>query len=386
MKTPVTTALLLVAGLGASLWAGCHANPKAEGAEPAPKVSGDRLELPAGSPQLSPLAIETVAPSRGATLRLNGRVLWDDEVTVRIFTPFAGRVMKIAGEVGQTVVPNQPLALIASADYGQAQADARKAASDLRLTERTATRIGELFAHGAAAKKDLDAAEADLARAHSESERASARLGFFGGGTETVDQVYQLKAPIGGVLVEKNINPGQEVRPDQILANAPQFTAPLFVVTDPTRLWIQLDAAEHDLSALKPGQPFVAHTRNASGPEIHGQVEVISDFLDPATRTVKVRGTIDNTARLLKAEMFVSVELPVAQTVGIDVPARAVFLKGEKHFLYLQEGPGRFVRREVVVGPEHDGKVVVVGGVELGQRVVTDGCLLLEALMEAGRT
>jgi len=81
---------------------------------------------------------------------------------VRVFTPFGGRVTKILAELGQTVSPGEPLVTIASADYGEAQAYARKAASDFILSERSLNRVRELFEHGAASQKDLQSAEADF--------------------------------------------------------------------------------------------------------------------------------------------------------------------------------------------------------------------------------
>ena len=100
-------------------------------------------------------------------------------------------------------------------------------------------------------KKDLEAGEADFARAQSEKARTAGRLSLYGGGTDTIDQVCPLKSPLDGVVVERNINPGQEVRPDQMLANAPQFFSPLFVVTDPTRMWVLLDVSDKDLPHVR---------------------------------------------------------------------------------------------------------------------------------------
>jgi cobalt-zinc-cadmium efflux system membrane fusion protein len=90
---------------------------------------------------------------------------------------------------------------------------------------------------------------------------------------------------------------------------------------------------------------------------------------------------VDNARRLLKAEMFVSVNLPGEETSGASVPAKAIFLKGEKHYVFVEEQPGQFARREVSVGPEQDGHILVFSGVQRGQRVVTDGCILLEQTM-----
>jgi len=168
------------------------------------------------------------------------------------------------------------------------------------------------------------------------------------------------------------------VRPDQMLANTPQFTAPLFTITDPSRLWIQIDATEGDLPQLRPGREFEFSGRAFPAQTFTGRVEVVSEFIDSATRTSEVRGAIDNSSRLLKAEMFVNVNLPAVETPGTSVPAKAVFLKGEKHYVFVEQEPGQFTRQEVQIGPEHNGRIIVLAGTQPGQRVVTDGCLLLQ--------
>ena len=91
---------------------------------------------------------------------------------------------------------------------------------------------------------------------------------------------------------------------------------------------------------------------------------------------------VDNTRRLLKAEMFVSVTLPDGQAPGASVPAKAVFLKGDKHYVFVEEQPGRFALREVQIGAEQNGRVLILAGAQLGQRVVTDGCILLQQLLK----
>src|ERR1035438_8704824 len=167
-----------------------------------------------------------------------------------------------------------------------------------------------------------------------------------------------------------------------MLANIPEITAPLFVVSNPTRLWIQIDATEIDVPRLQPGREFTFTSRAFPDETFTGRVDNISEFIDPNTRTIKVRGSVDNARRLLKAEMFVNVILPGGETSNISVPAAAVFLKGEKHFVFVQEKPGEFSRQEVAIGSEQDGRVLIVNGLQAGQQVVTDGCILLQQLME----
>ena len=364
---------------------GCKQDQKAE-ETPGPKVEGDKVILAEGAPQKTSLSVETAEPRQVSITHLTGRLTWDDDATVRIFSPVAGRVGAVLGSLGQPVAAGAPLAKIDSPDFGQARADARKAAGDLQLAERTLNRERELFEHGAAAKKDVEAAEDAQTSAASERDRAAARLALYGGKDGSADEQYLLRTPLAGVLVDKNINPGQEVRADQMLANAPQLFAPLFVVSDPAKLWVQIDVSELDLAFVQPGQSLRIYTRAWPDKVFEGVLENIGSSLDPNTRTVKVRGVVNNSENLLKAEMYVMVDVMQDTTnavqAGVEVSAQAIFMKNNDSYLFIEQSPGHYQRQKVIPGVEKDGKVPILEGVTAGQKVVTEGGLLLQALVD----
>ena len=237
-------------------------------------------------------------------------MVWDDKTTVRVFSSVAGRVQRILVSLKDNVAVDDTLAMMASPDFGQAQADASKADADLKLSQRTLTRTRDLFEHGAAAQKDVEAAEDDFENKKAELQRSLARLKLYGVELgASVDGMFPLKSPLAGRVVEKNINPGQEVRPDQMLANDPNIIKPLFVISDPKRLSVVLDVTELDIGGLKPGQQLQIHSRAYPNETFTGALEVVGDSLDPQTRTVYVRGYVDNPGGRLKAEMYVSVDV-----------------------------------------------------------------------------
>ncbi len=373
--------LALLTAAVASLVLGCKREGAAESA-PEPAVSGDTLAFATNAPELASLTIERAVAEVPGSLSLPGRLICDEDATARIFSPFTGIVRKLFVDLNQQVKQGEPLAEILSPDYGQAQSDALKAGIATRLAQRNLARLKDLFEHGAAPRKDLEAAEADFDAAKAEQGRAVARLAIYGAAPGATDQDFILPCPISGTLVERSVTPGQEVRPDQMLANLPQITEPLFIVTDPSRLWVQIDATETELPRLSLGQEIRFTTRAFPGQTFSAQIEKISELIDPTTRTIKVRGKVANDRRLLKAGMFVSVTLHDEQSAGVRVPAKAVFLKGDKHYVFIQERPGRFVRREVTMGEEQEGRVSVLEGLQAGQLVVTDGCILLDQEMK----
>jgi cobalt-zinc-cadmium efflux system membrane fusion protein len=360
---------------------GCNSEKKASEV-PEPKVNGDTITMPANSPQRAALAVEPVGAEQPAFVPLTGRLVWDDDETVRVFTPFAGIVRKLCVDVNELVGKGTALAEIQSADFGQARADARKAASDFRRAEQNLTRLRDLFEHGAAPRKDVESAEADYAGAQAEKDRAESRLAIYGASVKSADDGFLLPSPLDGVLVERNVTPGQEVRPDQMLANVPQFTAPLFTVTNPKKLWVWLDVTEMHLPLVHKGMELTIRSKAFPDQAFTGRLDLISGSLDPTTRTVRARGAVDNPSGLLKAELYVTVEIPDAVPRSLQVPSKAVFLRDNQYYVFLETGDGQYQRKPVQLGSEREGKVAILGGLKGGQRLVTEGCLLLQSLMD----
>ena len=365
------SALLGMAILTILLVLGCGERETKED-PPSPTLDGSVVVFPEGSKQLAAFTTEAAKLGGARIIQLTGRVVWDEDRTVRVFPPFAGRVTRILARPGDAIHAGQPLAVLASPDFGQAQSEARRAQSDFELATRNLNRIRELNGAGVLPAKDLQAAEADHARADGEMKRAVSRAGLYGK-SDTVDQTLSLTAPIGGVLVERNINPGQELRQDLQLSGSPA----MFVITDPARLWVQLDASERDLPMLKRGQRVTLRSSAWPKETFAATIEAIADAIDPTTRTVKVRGTVDNPGRKLKGDMYVSADVESGSVPALQLPSKAVFLLGDKYYVFLDDGPRRFRRVEVKVGADSGGAIEIVSGLTAGQKAVVDGSLFL---------
>ena len=358
--------------LASALLAGCDQAPPPPAAPPAPIVQGNQLRFVEGHPQIALLTLSSAAPGKAITVELPARLVWNEERTQRIYPAFAGRVVRISADVGQSVMPGSPLAQLASPDFGQAQADTAKAQADAQLMQKALARQRELFDAGIVARKDLEQSEADAARTQAEVQRAGARTALYGS-TTGVNQQLALVSTIKGVVVERNLNPGQEVRPDQSGPGVPA----LFVVTDPTSLWVQIDARESEVGTLKVGASFDLVVSSLGNQKFEGHVTAAADFIDPATRTIKIRGVVDNKDRLLKAEMLATARIERQLGAGVLVPASAVLLRGTSHALYVQTQPGVFERREVELSYQGARDAVVSRGLEVGEKVVSGNALLL---------
>ena len=359
---------------------GCTKTP-----EPVPppeaRIEGESILFPVGAPQISSIKSLVINMQPVPPTHLNGRVTWNEDKTVRIFTPFAGRVERILVQAGQPVSKGQALATIASPDFGQAQTDARRAESDYALAEKNIARLRELEQNGVAPRKDVHAAEADQARAAAELARTRRRLELYGGAGKGVDQAYTLTSPIAGFVVEKNINPGQELRPDQAISNAP----PLYTVTDPTTLWVQIDAAERDLPLLTRGKTITIRTPSYAEETFPAQITSVADFLDPTTRTIKARAELSNKTRKLKGEMYVTAEIDTGGAQELLVPSKAMYFQSEKNYVFIDDGKGKFTRRAVTAGDIRDNRTEILNGLREGEKVVVDGALMLQQMLQPRR-
>jgi cobalt-zinc-cadmium efflux system membrane fusion protein len=363
--------LLLSAALG--LLSACKdAPPPATPEPPAPILQNKQLRFVPGHPQLALLEIVPASAGSTITLELPARLVWNEERTQRIYPPFAGRVTGITADLGQQVKAGTALATLASPDYGAAQADAAKARADADFTRKAAARQRELLEIGVSARKEFDQAEADAARAQAELARAQARVALYGGAAG-VDQKLAIRSTIEGVVVERNLNPGQELRPDQVGPGVP----PLFVISDPATLWVQIDAREADAISMRRGGAFELEVPALPGQRFEGRVTAVSDAIDPITRTVKVRGYVPNAGRTLRAEMLATARLERSLGSGVMVPAQAVRLQGTQHSVFVQVSPGVFEPREVKVAWQGPQQVLVSRGLEVGEQVVGENMLLL---------
>ncbi|WP_295457138.1 efflux RND transporter periplasmic adaptor subunit [uncultured Thiodictyon sp.] len=379
-KQLILLALLVVtlAGLGYMGWkkfssVEASATAIAAGSAPTQHPAPDTLRFPADAPQLTFLQIMPVeARPEPLVEPLNARIIYNDNVTARIFSPLAGRVTKISVEPGQQVKTGGELAALDSPDYAQAVADRLKAQADVLHKHQVFERSTLLYEAKGLARKELEAAEADWHQAEAEEARAKARMKNLSASSPNESGQFILRAPISGTVTERQINVGSEVRTDA--------TIPLFVITDPTRLWVQVDLPEQQLNKVEIGRLMTIEVDAYPGEVFRGRVSVIAGALDPVTRRIQVRCEVDDPSRRLKPEMFARAA-PIQTENGSlpRVPNAALFTQGLYSFLFVESSPGVLQRRRVVPSSQGSEFTYIKYGLAPGERVVTTGALLLNS-------
>ncbi|WP_300709640.1 efflux RND transporter periplasmic adaptor subunit [Limnohabitans sp.] len=365
LHTPI--AVLSIAAL--ALLAACQEKSEPMAAAPMPIIQNQQLRYPAGHPQLALLVSTPATQAQGIHIELPAKLVWNEERTQRIFPAFTGRVTRISADIGQSVTAGQVLAELASPEFGAAQADTSRAQADAQLAKLALQRQRELFDAGVVARKDLEQAEAEAARAQSELARAQARTSLYGSSTG-VNQQLGVRSDVSGVVVERNLNPGQEVRTDN-------SGAPLFVVSDPRVLWVNIDAQEADAASLRLGAKVKLQVPSLAEQTFEATITAVTDQIDPNTRTIKIRAKVANPERLLKNEMLAQVHYQRQVGSNIEVPASAVFLRGNQHFVFVQSQAGVFEPRDVKVSYAGAQRVLLSAGLKEGEQVVSQNGLLL---------
>jgi cobalt-zinc-cadmium efflux system membrane fusion protein len=304
------------------------------------------------------------------------RIAYDESRTSRIASPVLGRVMSAPLEVGDSVRPGQTLAELDSPDLATAQADLRKALADEQRKRLALERARQLFGAGVLAQRDLENADADFRQADAETRRARQRVHNLHA-EDAGDGKFALRAPIAGIVADKQVNPGQEVRPDQ--------AAPLLVVSDLRRVWALADVPERLAVALHRGQDVLVETDAWPGQQFPARIDRIGVVVDPATRRIQVRCALDNPEGRLKPDMFARVAF-VSDTAGakaVPLPNAALFTEGANSYVFVEMAPGVFQKRRVGVkigGADHS---YIVDGLSGGEPVVVEGALLLNAEVES---
>jgi cobalt-zinc-cadmium efflux system membrane fusion protein len=365
-----------LAALSAALAAGCskgHGETEAGGTGEKPR---DFIRYDPNHAPHDFIKIETVQEASGATsISLPGRVSFDEDHTQRVASPIDGRAVSILVKAGDRVRSGQPLVQLSSPNVGQIQADAQKAMSDLTVSQKATERVHKLQAEGAVADKEVAQSEGELRKARSDYARATAQLKALGVSPSDPAVNAALRAQIAGVVVERNVLVGQEVRADQ--------ATPLLTISSLESVWVLADAYEQDLGLVAEGDTVSIQVPAYPGEKFAGKVGHIGDVVDPATRTVKIRCVVPNKDHRLKPEMFAKVDVSDSgRRKVMSIPAKAVLTDGDKTFVIVATEGNVFRVRRVDVGPEVDGRIRVFGGITPGEKIVTEGAIFMKREIE----
>jgi membrane fusion protein, heavy metal efflux system len=308
-------------------------------------------------------------------LTATGKVQFNEDRMARILAPVNGQVLQLNVKVGDVVHTGETLFFMKSREVAAAVTEHLESHKDLDLAEKTYAMTKDLFEHQAASRISLQQAESEVAKERAKVARDEEALRVLGMEVHESDSYgdmssrIPMRTPLSGIVIERHVTEGQFVQPD---------SNPLLTIADLSSVWVLADIFERDLHRVHTGQRAEVRTDAYPEQRFTARVSRLSDMIDPSTRTVKVRFLVSNPGLRLKPEMFASVDLFLDESMrGLTVPAKAVFTEGGQNFVYVHMGDRKYARRQIEVVPDGSDRLRVSNGLKLGDKVVSDGTLLL---------
>ncbi len=390
----VGAALLALAG--AALYGLVHISGAAQ--QHSEVSSQSRKGLQRYTPSPAEWASLTIQPVTKRAFRAEhvteGKIAVDEDRSTPVFSPYAGRVTKLLARPGDRVVQGQPLFVIEAADTVQAQNDfiaamtgLNKARSALDLAQLQHKRAKDLFEGKAVPLKDYQQAEANLIQAQNdlrstqtalEAARNKLRiLGFTDEAISTfqdkgsINREITIFSPITGTVVQRKIGPGQYVNSGA--------SDPVFVIGDLSTVWLTAFVRETDASNVSVGQEISFNVLALPGRALTARINYVSAAIDPATRRLLVRATIDNKEDRLKPEMFANVTIYSASDhPAIGVPKQALIYEGDQVRVWVAHEDKTIELRQIKPGLTNGDLVEVEGNLKPGEQIVTKGSLFID--------
>jgi cobalt-zinc-cadmium efflux system membrane fusion protein len=341
------------------------------------------------------LTIEPVADHTFRAERVTeGKIAVDEDRSTPVFSPYAGRVIKLLARPGDHVAQGQPLFIIEAADTVQAQNDfigavagLNKAKSQMDLAQIQDKRAKDLFEGKAVPLKDyqqtqagLISAQNDLRSAQTALEAARNRLRILGLSDDAITAFQDkgrinpdttIVAPIAGTVVQRKIGPGQYVN-----AGA---SDPVFVIGDLSTVWLTAFVRETDASVVAVGQEIAFKVLALPDRDLRARIDYVSAAIDPTTRRLMVRATVNNANGLLKPEMFANVTIYAAgDHPAVAVPKRALIYEGDEVRVWVAHDDKSIELRKIKTGLANGDLVEVRGHLAPGEQIVTKGNLFID--------
>jgi Cu(I)/Ag(I) efflux system membrane fusion protein len=284
-----------------------------------------------------------------------------DETRLAGVTPkFAGYIERLhVNFTGQPVRRGQPLVEIFSPELVAAQEELLLA---VRLEGDLAGRTVPGVPRGSS---DLVAAARQRLRLWDISDEQIDRILSTGSAQRTLT----LYAPVGGIVVEKNVLAGVAVQAGQ----------PLYTIADLSEVWVEAELREADAGLVEEGSAVTVELAAFPGRPLQGRVEYMYPTLESQARTLKARIAIANPGGRLKPGMYATVRLNTTERSALTVPTSAVLNTGERRLVFVDMGEGRLMPHEVEIGRVAGGFAEVLAGLQPGQRVVTSAQYLLDS-------
>lgn len=373
-----------LAGSVLALLLGCGGTPEApESSIPAAPATGQvtlsQEVIAAAGIRSVPVSKEVFHPHVVAS----GVIRPDAQRSVIIRSRIAGRIVRVAVDVGEKVGSGQLLATLEGPEVTAALARYRTAIARESAAGRAAERGAKLLQIGALSLAEVEArnAEAEVASAEAAAAKQELlRLGLHPG-EEPPDasqaSEFRVASPLAGVVLERHVSPGLLVEKE----------TPLFSVADLSRVWAVADVYEKDLGQIQAKGEVEVRSDAFPDEVFLGTIAMVEPTLDEAARTAHVRVVLENKEGKLRPGLFVTVAVPLRGASEVEataIPAGALQKISGITAVFVELGEGKYELRPVEIGRDAHGFVEVRHGLAEGEKVVSEGAFVLKSELLKG--
>lgn len=320
------------------------------------------------------VSIETAGPATiRSALQLPGEIAFNDDRTAHVVPRVGGVVEAVPVSLGQQVTKGQVLAVISSTAVSDHRAELQSAQKRLQLTRATYEREQKLFEQRISPQQDVQQAEQAMREAEIAVSNARQKLQALGASTESSAlNRYELRAPFNGVIVEKHISLGEQVRED----------ANVFTVSDLKSVWAQVSVPARDLPSVRLNENVTIKSASFEQTAI-GKVAYVGALIGEQTRTAQARVVVDNPNGAWRPGLFVNVEVASGEsTAPVAVAADAVQTLEGKSVIFVRTATG-FAPANVELGRNDGKRVEVKSGLKAGAQYAANGSFVIKS--EAGK-
>lgn len=336
--------------------------------------------------------------------RTEGKIAIDQNLSTRIFAPYAGRVTKLMVAPGDEVQKGQLLFVIAAADSVDAQRDfvvalttRNKTVSQVNLAQIVERRMSTLAKDKAASQREWQEAQANLTAAENDSRSAEIALRAarnrlrLVGKTDAEIEAFEktgaltpdapVYAPLAGTVLQRKVGPGQYVS-----AGAGD-SDPVFLIGDTSKVWIVAYVRETDVAKVQIGERLMFRVMTQPDRVFETRIDYVAPGIDPDNRRLLVRASVDNADGLLKPEMFASVTIVASEGAPTPaVPLEAVIYEGSNTRVWVVDDDQSVELRQIRLGQSSGRLIQVLDGLHPGEKIVTRGSLFIDRMTAAKQT
>ncbi|MCF2492998.1 efflux RND transporter periplasmic adaptor subunit [Dyadobacter chenhuakuii] len=301
------------------------------------------------------------------SIRLNGQIEYNPNQVVHYASLVNGIVTKTYFSLGDKVAKGQVLAELRSNELTGLSAQNKTLKSQLNVAERKLSVVESMFSDRIGSEKDLLEAQSEVAILKAEIDKVQSSLSFYNASSEK--GIFQIKAPIGGYVVENNISAGTQISGND---------SDLFTISNLADVWVTTNVYAVDLPFVQKGMKAVIKSKAYPDEAFDGVVSEISQVFDPNERVLKARILMPN--KEMKFKPGLTIEAVIKKQLNdkaIGLPANALIFHNNENYLLIQKPDQTLEPRKVTVDVKDNDRIFIKNGIAAGEKVVIGNQLLL---------